>query len=53
MVKWSEIQRMLRLLKTELFEMITASAGLAYFGSSKKVAASERSQAGKVRIESA
>lgn len=48
---WSEIQRMLKLAKADFFEMTVA--GLDYFGSSKKSAASERPQARDAQVESA
>ncbi len=48
---WSEIQRMLKLAKADFFEMTVA--GLDYFGSSKKSAASERPQASDAQVESA
>jgi hypothetical protein len=50
---WSEIQRILKLVKTEFSEVVTAEAGLNYFGPSKKAVASERPGSGNIRVESA
>jgi hypothetical protein len=50
---WSEMQRLLRLVKTEFFKAVTDEAGLDYFGPPKKTAASERPQTITAQVERA